>query len=244
MATIYQYPTNSTDKVLFFAAREAFQRKFDVGSWTEIRLGMFFAANNSSSYTSSISDENMTINAVEDMLTFGLKDSATTILPKASGSYFIGLSTNTGGGTVNVNSAKFEHGTGANFYSMGYYGTSSYGSSQNLTAMQFTNVANSQNNSSNYNGVYVLKLVLNNSGSASQTLTLSAYNGFSGIGGTNYSVNNLLNYMTTTAAFGSTATVTWNNGSAAYPIPDSFWVRVPHRNNALRLSALGLVKIS
>lgn len=243
MATIYQYVNNSIDKMLFFSPREAFQRKFDVGNWTEIRLGLFFAANNSSSYTSSVSDENMTINAVEDMLTFGLKDSATTILPKASGSYFLGLSTNTGGGTVNVNATKFEHGTGASFYSMGYYGTASYGSTQNLSSLTFTDTLNTQNGASNYNGVYVLKLVLNNSGSASQTVTMSSYNAGK-IGGTNYSAAALLNYMTTTATFGSTSAVTWNNGSTAYPIPDSFWLRVPHRNNAIRLSALGLVKIS
>lgn len=243
MATIHQYVNNSTDKMLFFLAREALQRKFDVGSWTELRLGIFYAANSTSSYTSSISGENLTINSEQDALTFGLKDSATQILPKASGSYFMGLSTNTGGGTVNLNSNKFEHGTGTNFYSMAYYGTSSYGSSQNLSAMTFSSFANGQNDVSNYNGCYVLKLVLNNSGSASQTVTMSSYNA-NNTGGTNYSANNLLNYMTTTAAFGSTATVTWNNSSSAYPIPDSFWIRVPHRNNALRLSAIGLVKIS
>lgn len=243
MAIIYQH---TNEKALVLEPREAYQRKLDLGNWTEIRIGMFWGSAGYSTPTSSqVTTETVVQVTRTDILTFGLKDSATNILPGYSGSYFIGLSMT---GSVNTEvvspfgtDGRYQANIGSGyFYGAGFYGTNSYVGAQNLSYMDYTPATGT-----NYCGLYVLKLVLNNSGSSTQTV--SAYASMTKTV-TAASVDNYSSYYLSTqmqnASFGTVSTITWNDGVTAFPIPDSLWIRTPYFYNRPRISNISVIKYS
>lgn len=242
MANIYAH--NAYDNVLVLEPREAFQRKFDIGSWREVRLGMFWTMTGLNTFTSSCADETVTQVTKQDILAIGLKDSATSILPGFSGSYFIGVSiTGSSGhnvvlgqpGAINISDS-----TNSSFFGAGFYGTSSYFGGQDLTVPAANYVTET-----NYSGFYGVRMILNNSGSSSQTVSVyvsSTYN--PSVGNTNYYTSSYLNQYMQNATWSTVSTFNWNDGVSAYPIPDSVWIRTPFYFNRLRISAIRLVKYS
>lgn len=240
MANIYQQV--SSDKTLILAPREAFQRKFDVGSWNEIRLGIFFNSAGSSTPTSSYVDEILNQNTRSDIIAFGLKDSATSILPGFSGSYFLGASI-TGSESMAANNTQYYNNSITNLYGTGFYGTSASFGSSNLSQLRYPN-GGGANSSTDYCGFYVLKMVLNNSGSSTQTVTMTTSATQQVSSGTSFYSIPQLNQLMNNATFGSNSTVTWNDGVNAYPIPDSIWIRTPYYFNTIRISSLSLIKYS
>lgn len=243
MASIYEQ--SITDKVLVLEPREALQRKFDVGAWNEIRIGLYWNDCGLGTIpTASYSTETVNFATYADALTIGLKDSATTILPGFSGSYFIGLAS-TGSNNVKVSgpisySSRYESQTSSNLYGAGFYGTSSYFGGQNLSYMDAYNSAQT-----NYCGIYVLRMVLNNSGSASQTISMYSFmENNASVTSTNYYSSYNLGAAMQPSSWSTVSTVTWNNGAIAYPIPDSLWIRTPFYNNRMRISAVKISKYS
>lgn len=239
MATIYSH--NANDKVLILDNREALQRKLDLGSWNEIRLGIFYNSVGSNTPTSSYVDELVNQSTRADILAFGLKDSATSILPGFSGSYFIGIAL-TGSHNINANNTQYYDASYTNFNGVGFYGTSSYWGGASANAFGFP-INGGGTNSSDYCYYYVLKIIINNSGSASQTLSVYTSNGSYSSGTTYYGIPQL-NQQMNNANFGTVSTVTWNDGVNALPIPDSFWIRTPFYFNKIRISSLSAVKYS
>lgn len=239
MATIYQH--NASDKTLILEPREAFQRKLDLGSWNEIRIGMFYSSIGLASPSASYADESLTQNTREDIIAFGLKDSATSILPGFSGSYYIGLAL-TGSHNINVNNTRYADSTNDNFNGVGFYGTSSYWGAQVFNTIAFPTNGGG-NNPSDYCYYYVLKMVLNNSGSASQTISMYVSNNSFASSATYYGIPQL-NQAMNNATFGTVSTVTWNDGAASLPIPDSLWIRSPFYFNRFRISSLSVIKYS
>lgn len=240
MATIYQH--NASDRVLILDPREAYQRKLDVGSWNEIRIGIFCNNVGLASSTANYTSEQVTQVSRADALAIGLKDSATSILPGFSGSYYIGMF-HTSSYTCTVLTDKYECGGGNYaFNAVGFYGTSSYWGAQNLNSLTYpTNGGGG--NASDYCHFYGLKITLNNSGSASQTITINSSAGSYSSGTTYYAIPQL-NEKIQSATYSTTSTATWNNGSIAYPIPDSLWIRAPFYFNRLRISALSVIRYS
>jgi hypothetical protein len=245
MATIYQQI--SQDKLLILDPREGFQRKFDVGSWSEIRIGFFYDSVGLNTPTSSTVDEVVTQVTRADILSIGLKDSATSILPGFSGSYFVGVAI-TGSHNMSANNTRYEDQTGGNMYGTGFYGTSSYYGAQTMNWMLYpTNGGASSGGSpstSDYCGVYTIKMVLNNSGSSSQTISMYTANSQQVSTGTSYYSVGQLNQQMNNGTFGTVSTVTWNDGANAFPIPDSLWIRTPFYNNRLRIASLSLIRYS
>lgn len=240
MANIYQHV--SQDKVLILSPREAFQRKFDVGSWNELRLGMFYDTAASTSPTSSIVGETVTQNTRSDIVTFGLKDSATSILPGFSGSYFFGLSMSS---SYNPRVVTFgmEATPDTNFHGTGFYGTASMFGGQTLASMGYP-MNGGAANLTDYMAVYGLKLVINNRGLSTQTISISAYRESTISSGTSFYSSTQLNRLINNGSYGTVSTVNWNDGSSAYPIPDSFWIRFPFYDNQVRISALTAIRYS
>lgn len=240
MATIYSH--NANDKVLILDPREAFQRKLDLGSWNEIRIGMFYNTVGLNTPTSSYLDETVVQNTRSDIIAVGLKDSATSILPGFSGSYYIGMALTGSHNIIAQNTSYYDTSGDPKFNGGGFYGTSSYWGAQSLSYLGYPTNGGG-NNATDYCFYYVLKMVLNNSGSASQTISMYASNSSYASGTTYYSVP-ILNQQINNATFGTVSTVAWNDGASALPIPDSLWIRTPFYFNRLRISSLSVIKYS
>lgn len=240
MAIIYQH---TNDKVLVLEPREVFQRKLDLGVWNEVRIGMYWGSGANATLTSSFVGETLVQATRMDILEIGLKDSATSIMPGYSGSYFIGLAMT---GSVNTEvqqtfgtDSKYAVTTGNNnYWGMGFYGTSSYGGAQNLVAPEFVIPT-----SANYSGFYGLRIVLNNRGTSSQTVSVYASMTKSiTASSTNYYSSYYLHQQMQNATYGTVSTNVWNDGGAALPIPDSLWIRIPYYFNRPRISNLSVIK--
>jgi hypothetical protein len=94
---------------------------------------------------------------------------------------------------------------------------------------------------SSYNGLFILRLVLNNSGSTvapTQSFWVQADSVQPAVGGTLYSTTQLVQDMNTFANSNASQSISWVSGGVALPIPDGFWLRCPLYNNVLRISAV------
>lgn len=226
-ATIYQKPS---EKTLILAPRESMQRAFDFGAWTELRMAMFFSVIDAINDNAAGAGETAIINTAADYLTFGLKNADNTTLPGMAGSRFVGIGARTG----NVNtSSNFILNSGAGFDTFGYEGTTLKNGTGKVGVWAGpTNPAPS----SNYCVMSAIRMVITDRGLATQSIAISSSETASG--SSSYPASLLLSDMNTFASPSASRTVQWNDGVAAYPIPDSFWVRCPLYNNRIRISCI------
>lgn len=237
MALIYQ---KDTEKTLILSPRESYQRAFDFGTdWTEIRLGMFFGGVTDSGDNTQSTSENVTINNASDQVRFGIKNSTNTSYPGEADTSFLGVSTNnTPGGTANCAGFGYYNVGGSALIGCGILGaTVKQPVSANLNAMTFpSNVTGS----SAYCGCFVLKIVIANRGASNQQVILST-DDTNVISGSDYSSAALRTLMNS-GTFSSPVTIDWNDGAAAYPIPDAFYIRLPFYNNRIRISCMRAIR--
>lgn len=229
--------TKLTDKTTVLSPREGACRKFNFGDdWTEMRLGMFCVAVAASGSNVNNIAESMVPPTLTDHVTFGIKDDSQTY-PGQLGSLFLGLrdgdaafiesNVNTGIGA-----------SGGQWRPVGYYGTTEVlgaaGAGSNRMGAATASAASA------YNGFIAVKIVINNRGLSSQTVTMS-YSTATDVAGTDYSptaLRTLLNNATYTAL----ATIAWNDGAAARAIPDCIWVRTPLFLNSIRISCVRAIR--
>ena len=246
MSNIYE--KISGDKTLVLAPREGFMRKFNVGEWTDMAMGMYFTGIRGDNTAISPS-ETVTIVTNADRITVGLKNSSNTILPGFSGSYFVGagIIVSATSCTATWASNYGENTAENNLTAIGYNGTASIGGSDSnykLSSLSFPE--NGGTAASSYNAFFGVRFVITNRGASNQTILVKYAK--AAVPGTDYSTDALriqLNNQTWNNPTGGTSyPIAWNDGVSALPIPDAFWVRMPYNINSIRMSSVAGVKFA
>ena len=268
MGHIYQKSGSvSSEMTLILEPTQSFVRQFSLGTWDELRMGMFFSFLTGSGPTSdntTVATDSQprvvgeTITVVGDnnrqKIMFGLKDSG-SLTPGTSGTWFLGAATSGStrlGDNTSVIPYHISVGSSATraLTATGYSGSIRIGgllegaAGTNIMApWQGGNPVEDPGAISYYCGFYGLRFVINNPGAAGQTVDMwSMRPAFGTQLGSDYSTDNLktqLDLLPNTASF---VRLNWNNGTTAYPIPDSFYVYFPFVFSKLRLSAIYVAK--
>ena len=231
---------------LLLEPREAFYRPFELGEWTELRIGTLFRLVSTSSDSSSISTESISANSDSDKIYIGLKDTGSN-LPGVSGTNFIGMASVNGSATRGdpSNSSYATFGDSFNLYHRLYLtaisGSTTYNAyfqENNTISPEFSSSASG----SNYNGFYGIKFTLLNSGSANQQVQVTYRRVYlTAVGSSSADLHaQLVNNSGWTNPPASN-TASWTTG---IPLPNSFFVYSPLYNNRLRMSAIEVLKIS
>jgi hypothetical protein len=251
MANIFEKIEGVTgEKCLVLGVREALIYPFNVGSWSEIRVGYFYSFTTAESFNAATSQELVTSTQTNYKQAgyWGIKDSGVEF-PTRSGSVFIGIGQSPGGGN----------------------GESYYLSS--LERLQLANVAGGGNLtllsidssvalSGNRGNLPLSHTRYNGSGNYcdyfSQRFTLTVNGlGKTGIFYSDYSESNIVQPYTIpalrTKILGTTYTVRQTgyltsafNGTTGenVSVPNSLFVYTPYFNNRLRLHSIVVEKIS
>ncbi len=90
-----------------------------------------------------------------------------------------------------------------------------------------------------YCGFFAVKLVITDRGLVTQQVTIGSASTKT-ISGSDYSTA-ALRLLINNASYGSRV-IDWNDGAAAYAIPDAFYVRMPFYNNRIRISAMRAIR--
>jgi len=235
MSSIYQKTVS--DKTCILAPREYFIREFDFEDWTEMRFGMFLSAVTSGGDDTINTAETVAISTVADRMTIGLKDAATTILPGVAGSSFLGVITGTSASSSSFAGSGFGcAGSPVNAPSAaGYNGATLIGGTSAQVLGDYVKAQNASS-ATGYCGFYGLKFVITNRGLASQSVAISSFSNIA-IAGADYSAS-ALRTLINNSIYGTAASIAWNDGVAAYDIPDALWIRMPFYNNRIRLSSI------
>lgn len=223
----------AADRVLILDPREFHTRQFDFDNWTEMRMGFFFSGVAAIGDNTASASEEVTQITVDDLITVGLKNSDTDDLPGQAGSLFIGAKSYSS--KANCNGAAFFSNAGSNKLTAAAYNGASLigGAGSDLNGLDY---ASNVTGITTYNGFWVLKLVITNRGLATQSIALSTGQ-TSNVSGADYSPSALRTLMNS-ATFTVPVTLAWNDGVAARPIPDSYWIRLPFYSNRIRLSCI------
>lgn len=232
MATIYQKTVS--DKTVILAPREMEVRPFDVGLWTELRLGMYISGVASSGDNTDSAAESVTLSSAADRIAFGIKDTATNDLPGFGAALFLGAVTETAS-TSTSSATKFDSGNNDRVSAAGYHDTTLVGGAFAQTLGPLLNFPSAAG-ATGYCGFACLKFVITNRGAATQSVAISAAN-TTPIAGTDYSAT-ALRLLMNGATFGTPVSIAWNTGAAARTIPDAAYVRMPFYSNRLRVSAM------
>lgn len=235
---------------LLLEPREAFYRPFDLGRWTELRIGMLFRMVGVGSDSSSIATETVPVNTNSDKIFIGIKDSGSN-LPGVGNTNFIGVGTVSASqvramGTVIGADTFTESGSGTTYARLNFsvysasFGFQYYAQQSSTNAPYFSGSASG----SQYNGFYGLKYVLENSGSANQRVVITyrvGVNPGTSSAELHSQLSSNLNWTGLTTGDTIPTTASWNPG---VPLPNSFFVYTPFYNNRLRMSAIEVLKIS
>lgn len=228
----------------FIDPREHLHAPFDLGTWTELRLGMFVAFVDAHSDVNNGTLEQVSIIDASDYLTFGLKDETPGIIPGFATSAFLGVRIGGGGrtelGNFNSGAARlysYVGGAGKKIRLVGYLGTVVNDSSD---LFEIIKAPNPEATAANH-GFYCVRFKVRNAGLATQVVDVSVASTTSP--GSDFSPAALRSRMTNTT-FTSMYSVAWNDGSAALDLPTAVWLRNPFHFNRIRLAALRLLKIS
>lgn len=242
MATIYQKTVS--DKTCILAPREFILRPFDFGDdWTEMRLGAYISGVTSGADDTTSVAETVSISTAADRIFFGIKDSATNDLPGFGDALFLGVTTETGNGSnITIgppNSFRTAVISGGNLAAVGYHDTTIVGGSSGQTTNEIM-LFPAASGSSAYCGFFVVKFVISNRGTSSQSFAISV-EATTTISGTDYSAS-ALRLLINNATFNTPVTIAWNDGAVARDIPDAIFIRMPFYNNRIRLSCIRAIR--
>jgi hypothetical protein len=239
---------------LYLAAREQMTAPFDFGSdWTEIRCGAFISGCQANDEAANANDDSAGFQNedVDNAIYFGIKNSDSSALPGETDSLFIGVKPTGGNPSDNYSEWNAYDPPGVTVTTIcdsagsmsacGFAGTSLIDggvitSPAGSGALRFKDYSAA----SGYCGLYVLRFVISNRGSASQSVSVSLASRTEVVG-TDYSPFALQQEMNN-ASFGAAKTITWNTGASARTIPDAFFIRLPFFSNRLMIAAMRAIK--
>lgn len=236
MALIY---TKLTDKTTVLAPREGACRKFNFGTdWTEMRIGAFISAVAATGSNDNTVTESMAPATVTDYCTFGIKDDSQTY-PGQSGSRFLGITSQTSQ-PVNADPSTGIASPGGPWYACSYYDTTRT-TAATAVATSLTMGQCSPAGATAYCNYIAVKFVVSNLGLSTQSVAISVASQNSGVSGADYSAT-ALRTLINNGLYGTPQSVDWNDGAAAYTIPDCFWIRTPLYLNTIRLSCIRAIR--
>lgn len=235
MATIY--PKTVSDKTVILAPREFILRPFDFGAWTEMRFGIYFGGVLASGDNTASAIETVVLSSSADNVAFGLKDSASNLLPGVAGSLFLGAITDQAHASY-CSGGAFDCDTIFSLSAAGYAGVTLIGgnTANQVNPMSYPTVTGA----TGYNGFYAAKFVITNLGTATQSVAISTVT-TSPIAGTDYSAE-ALRIDLNNATYGTPHAIAWNTGAAARTIPDAVYIRMPFFNNRIRISTMRAIR--
>lgn len=237
MALIYQKTVS--DKTLILAPREFILRPFDFQAWTEMRFGIYFDGVASSGDNTNSAAETVALSTAADRIAFGIKDSATNDLPGFGAALFLGCVTETGGSSYCSGSA-FSNLASVDSAAAGYHETTLVGGTSGQFLGTALNYPATCSGATGYNGFFAMKFVITNIGTSSQAVTISAVS-TTPIAGTDYSAQ-ALRLAINNAVYGTTRSITWNDGAVARTLPDAIYIRMPFYSNRIRVSAMRAIR--
>jgi len=241
MAKISEY---SNDNALILSPREALYREFNVGQWTELRIGMLYHIVSDTSDTAYPDISEVYYLSNIDGIYFGIKSSGSNF-PGTGSADFIGATSLNGSdgyyARASAGSAGYSNGTyhwlflGASSASNALYTT---GSGIN-SSFGFTFGSVSGGNC----GFYGLKYVLENSGSANQQIIVNYKSNASVATSSATLYSNLVNNTSWTAMANNRvhSTASW---AAGIPLPNTFYAYLPFYKARLRVTAMQIIKVS
>jgi hypothetical protein len=229
----------NVENSLIVDAGHALQRPFDVGNWSDLRVGYYFSlVSTAGPNTQPTVNENFAASTPALMVSMGIKDSSSN-LPGQTGAFFLGLGNGPGfnSNTDDANSA------GIGMGSFGRNGMVSHDTSISVSSIAgFGSIGTSNDITATtaYCGFFGLRYVLTNRGLSNQGIAIT-YVSTANVPGNDYTQLPLkiaLNNSTYAAAISGN----WNSGGVALPIPTTVWFRLPYVNHQIRISCMGLVR--
>lgn len=244
MSAIILYKTSSlgNENTLVIEPRTGLWIPFDFGTWTQVRVGMYYSAPSSSSayQTRNSVTETIGITADQDRFAFGLISGSVDAVG-ASGTYFVGAISDQAHLALDstIAWAGYQQLGLAAGYSRGT--TVTVGSGLNNTATRF-NFGYPDSNSGTHAGFNALKFTVINSGASTQTIRVSTHSG--GTATMPYSDSVLRTSINNAGYTDYSGDATWNDGAVAYPLPNNVFLWNPYYTVGLKLSAIEIIKIA
>lgn len=238
MAEIY---LKSAENTLILSPREGVQRPFNFDAWTEVRIGMYLGGVTAAGDNTQAVVETVNISSYLDRITFGLKTND-ALMPGQVGCKFIGVTSTTRSELSSLSMF------GSADAVTGFYNGMNGAKSVDATFTTLTTPAVSGirypsdiSGASSYCGFYALKFLVTDAGLSTQKIQV-LFSQNNTVSGSNYSAAALLTDINNATYTSMGAAFDWNDGAAAYDLPDAFWLRMPFFNNRIRVSAIRAVR--
>jgi hypothetical protein len=237
------------------AARESLLREFDFGTWSKIRIGMFFSFAGASSPSSSYSLESVVLSSVFDRFSVGIKNSDNTALPLQTGSVFWGA-TNSGSISSEIWNQSSVNRWGARSSDLFPLGISLGATiSASLTSVSFTRgwdmpiAPTASLSSSSFAGALGLEIEIISGSTLGQRVAIRVAKEdvtSNGLGTGDTSIATLVPKVSNFTFDTISNVLTFNavSGSTPIPAPDALFIRNPFFNNQLRIHSVAIVQIS
>ncbi len=241
-------------------SKEALLYPFNLGNWSEIRLGMFVGLTSANDTNAQYSNEQLNANASQNSTFIGLVTNIdpNNLLPYGDVQNFVGVGVPTGvGGSlwntqVNNNRLNSQAGDGnlnafvtvSGKFQVFQDGLNA-GNSANLHKIYLPDKSNITGDVG-FASFYGLKITINNAGGNLQTFNISSSNN-SEASYTNISIDNLRSQLSN---FNSPSNITglrWNRemsitGGTALPLPSGILIYSPLSQNRLKIFAIDIDK--
>ena len=240
--------TKDTEQTLVLGKRNYLFRPFDVGDWTELRMGMFVRSVSAYGDDKVGVSENVGTTTPGNRyrtLAIGIKNSDNEANPFYEGSYFLGISNNGGYEACATDGSTLSMRAFGECASMGMSGMNPM-----LPALNASLEDNYFGGSglawdidpsvATYCCFIGLKIRIYDKGLATQYVALSV--AFAKNATPPYNQDTLFAGMHGTYQWGPSLAITWNDGSTAFAIPDALFIRFPFENNRCRLSAVAVMR--
>ncbi len=251
---------NTSGNALVLNTKEGLLYPVNLGSWTEVRIGLFIGLTNSSSTNAQYTAETLSANAPSNGFYCGMVTNLNpdNLLPYGNNQQFIGIGTPTGVGGVTWNTQvatnRISNSAGTSLLNVfmttsgnAQYAQDAVQPGTNASAYRiFLPDLVEASGDANFACFYGIKFNLVNAGTTSQCFTVSTSNA-SEAKYTNVSIDNLRSLM---ANFDSPATVTglrWNN-QGNFPtgvpsaLPSGILIFSPLFQNRLKIYAIDIEK--
>lgn len=231
MAKIYAKPiATGTDKCLILDPREAIIYPFNIGDWTEARLGFFVSMCHTIGDNTNAVNESVNADNPSNAWAIGLKNNDTN-LPISSGAKFWGICPSTVTSiNVSATNASGAHRT------IVADGSTIIGTSASFHGNMYLNPGATLTSGFAY--FLGLKFNITNKGLATQTVGMQYDSKATTYSDTSISAlrARLVGFAPDSAS-GSSG-LAWNTGTEAKAIPDTIFMRFPFANNRIRIHSL------
>ena len=239
--------TYASKAQLVLEPREKYHRQSNIGTaWNEVRLGMLYTFNDNVTVDSVTLAETVTFASYLDWFCLGLMNDVTTI-PGQTGTKFAGMAYTSKTGATGVTMPSNAAGSA----SIAWNGAGNHAPTSAIIDAAISTLSTGSGraiipiyNASSYAAFIGLKFVVSNPGASNQEITVSSVYTAGPEAITPITALAVLRGLITGGSYIEVAALPWNDGAAAYDLPDCWFVRSPFLTNRLRISAMELILVS